>query len=277
MPDTDLVYARPSDNIAHRVLASAVTSSGLAAGTLASIYDRDPASAITLSGGSPAWLRWDFSGLSGYGPLKWVVFLALEWANTGTRTITFQANSSDSWAAPPVSVPVTPPTVDANETEWPVNFAIDLTHLTGVYTNAHTWVRLLFTDSGSPEGVAPTIGDVFLATSRRTLTPLGIGWQKKPEYPSIVHRTPAGRRLAYSQDVRQYVIRGRQVLTDDEWADVEFLHEDTRGPVTPFPLQLVPDEQPLFVTFDDLDCTRIAEDRNDVAMRFVEVVSDRVG
>lgn len=273
MPNSlrDLIYAVPSDNIAHRVPAS-TSSSGVSGSTpLANIYDRDPASVITMTGASPWWLRWDFSGLSGYGPIKWLVFLNLQWLANGTRTITFQANSSDSWGAPPITLATAPPAASA-DFYWPQNFAVDLTSL-GAYTNAHNWVRLLFTDSGA--GAAPTIGEVLLYTARRTILDFAPGVSHTRRYPHVLYRTPAGRRLAYSHDVRERVLEGRQLWSATDWAALELLASDARGPVLPFAVQRG-DTEPLFVTLDgDLVGSRAAH-RYETSVRFLEVMTDRV-
>lgn len=271
MPLSDIVYAHPSDNVA---ALGVITSTGVSGSTpIANVRDLDPATVVTFTGGAHWWLKWDFTGVSAYAPIKWLVLVGLRWPWVSGRKIQFEAHTSDNFSTPDIGLltdlPVNPSTLH------PMNVAIDLTGLTA-YNATHDWIRVTFVDPSG--GAPPTLGEVLLCKARRTLNNVEPGVEYGVMYPHVSHLTPAGRRLMYSHEVRQRWMEGRQMWSSAELTALDALYEDARGAVKAFPIQRVASEEPWFVTFDrELSHSRFAVGtRRRATVRFVEVVDDRV-
>jgi hypothetical protein len=269
-----LAFARPVDNVA--MSAYVLESSDPPDATARNIIDGDPGTAVGLpakEGGARTWW-WTFGFTQvPVGPLRWVTLLASNWRQTtsASRHLYVQAAASNSWGAPPYSVEAALPGVAPDDT-YPPNISID----TPTMPAGLPWVRLLFTDA-SAYGPGPVAGDIWLATAKRTVQGLASGMRWEVRYAMVVQNSPAGRRFAYSHDVRQIVVNGRNYYTDAEWQEIAWLIDETRGGAKPFLIHTAPTAEPLLVVFGE---TPQHEQENanlhTIEFEFAEVVADGV-
>jgi hypothetical protein len=186
------LYAHHLDNVAplSTVTASAEDPAYLAV----NLIDRNPGKPAKLTTTSGYWLG-DF----GEGGAQVISAVAL-WKHNfdpGLEVL-FQANDTDAWADPALSVAIPIPALP--EDDYPFDPWVDLRDAVGFdpYLGYRYW-RLVVTGTNS-EPVA--VGDLWLSSELRELRYLQDPVDVEEEHPVIEHRTDFKVSLIYDRGVR---------------------------------------------------------------------------
>ena len=182
MPFSHVLYNRYSDNIAPSATVTVQTGTAATGYPPSYINDRNASRPSKLNETTGAWL-FDF------GSAKTVAIFALFHANfQAGLQFHLQANSADSWGAPPFDTIITMPAWNA--ARFPGQPWVDLRTLPGY--NAYQYWRLAVL---SANAVALAVGDVWMGGTVRSFN---LQVNDKPKYnrPQIEHST-SYRRLRY--------------------------------------------------------------------------------
>lgn len=224
-----LIYGRPSDLIAGQAIPSVQSGTEDPDYPAANLADQNPAKPAKLTTPTGAWLL-DF------GTAKSVDLVALIHHNLDQGLdVRIQANSSNSWATPPLDQAITIPA--DHEDGYPVNPFVDLT---GISPRSYQYWRLAVVGTNS---AAVAVGELVIVGTKRTLeVNLSWGATDEEEHPVIEHRTEYGVVTTYDLSVKWRRLVGEVDTTDAGAASLQALMRDARGRARAFLIVPDPDQ-----------------------------------
>jgi hypothetical protein len=198
------LYARPQTNIAPRSTISVSAGVEDADYPAANLANLNPAKPAKLTGGSGAWL------IDAGTPVALVVIALIHHNLDPAATLTVEANSADSWGAPPLSQAITIPADDADG--YPRNPWVDLR--VGRVPDAdrtYRYWRIVVADNPDPVAIGEVLPCTELLGFECDLQP---GAADKEEHPIIEHRTDHGVSTRYPLGPKWRTWSGELNLTE---------------------------------------------------------------
>lgn len=225
------IYARASHNLAQNATVTVSAGTEDALYVAANLINLNPAKPAKIGETDGAWLF-------DYGTAVCLVLIAIIHHNfaSGVTTLSVQANSSDSWADPPLDEEITIPADDADN--YPRNPWIDLRDvLPAAEDRTYRYWRIVV--ASNPEPVA--VGEVMMTDEglefERNLQP---GMGEGEEQPVIEHRTDHGVSTIYHLGPKWRTWKGELILeTPAAMAAFRALYQDAHGRALGF--LLIPD------------------------------------
>lgn len=174
------------------------------------LVDNKPSPMHKLSAKTGAWLKLDFGSAQ---TMK--VAALLNHDLTSAATVKFQANSSDSWGAPPVDQTLT----------------YRSPHIFYVFNQSYRWARFTIDDSGN--SYYPAVGELWVGTY--TQFTRNFNWPQRGNEGRVASLvSQAGVRSGFRiSDVQQYGLAW-SALKAAEYAEVKALYDGTQSGTQPF-------------------------------------------
>lgn len=227
------VYCRPTDIVtANSAITASAEDSGYPASLLGNKNPAHPAKLTTTSG----WWLFVFHAAQ----VLDLVALIQHNLDAGLA-VYLQANSSDSWVSPPLSIAFTIPAIRADNFRW--NVYLDLT---AVSSRSYLYWRL-YVSGTNTYNVA--IGEVLLIATKRTLSPnIEASFSRELNHPVVEHKTDANVPTIYDLGIQWETIRATIKNTESGADDQETLFRSAGGRSQPFLFILDPGTtEPLYV------------------------------
>jgi hypothetical protein len=222
---SDLIYARPSDDVAAAVTPTLKTGTINALYPITRLIAGDPKlAAKTTSTGDSRWL-WTFNDPQRVD----AVWLPMYNSPPGT-VLRWEGHTADDWSSPTVSVSVTVPAYGG---DLPRGLFFDVT-ADPDYDEAGLEYWSLFVPNGS---LITALAGIFISARKRTGINLEHGVARPRMRLVTAHERADGDLFIYDRGQNLLSIRGR-LITDTAagYDDYLLLHEDCRGPLYPFPV-----------------------------------------
>jgi hypothetical protein len=213
------VYCRPTDIVtANAAITASAADSGYPPSLLGNKNPAHPAKLTTTSG----WFLFTFTAA------QILAMVALIQHNLDAGLAVYlQANSSDSWASPPLSVAFTIPAIRADNFRW--NVYLDLS---AVSPRTYKYWRVYVSGTNS-YNVA--IGEVLLIATKRTLSPnIEASFTRELNHPVIEHKTDANVPTIYDLGIQWETIHATIKNTETGADDQETLFRSAGGRSQPF-------------------------------------------
>lgn len=212
------LYSRYSDNVASLVTPAVDSGTEDTSYPAANLVDKDPGKPAKLTTTTGSW-TWDF------GSAQRVDLFGLIHHNlTAGLSVKIQANATASWATPTINQAVTIPVLPPDG--YPLNPFIDLTASAGYSAAGFRFWRLVIVGANT-NPVA--IGEVWLGTTKRTLSWVLYGIEYVDAFPMIEHRTDFLVSHVYSFGVRSRRLTGLVRMTNTVRDDLVAWARDQRG------------------------------------------------
>jgi hypothetical protein len=277
-PQFNTIYQFYSDEVAR--LATITVESGAVVSPVdpdyapASLVDDNPAKVAKIDDTSGAWL---FE----YASAQRIDLAALIHHNFDESTgspgvsVRLEANTSNSWGAPPFSATFTiPPWFSVGTRRWPVNPWLDLTQATGYTTTGYRYWRLVV--DGNSQDLQ--LGEVWFGSQIRRFEPNDLKWGLTPgaHKPQIENRTSFEISTTYSRGTTVWRQEADLMADDTLAAELERHWYDVEGRARPWlliPSGPIDDDRAYLVRYatTDRQMQWNWENANDMRLAFQEV------
>lgn len=263
----NLIFGRPTDNVSPVSIGGGVdwvVESGTedAAYPAANLTNGRPSKPAKLTTTTGAWVR-DFSAAQ---QVDWV-FIPMHNLSAGLTDVLIQANATNAWSSPSLSVAMTVPTW--HEDGFPPGFWVDLTSVTP--RSYRFWRFAVLTANAS----AVAIGEIMLFATKRQLLH-NIHWDLEPgeEHDLVEHITPRGVSIVFDEGVKVRELRGMTETTQAGFDAITSWRRSCHGRVRPTAIVLDPAKNDaMLVRWADKKLTwrEHAVNTIEVALQFTEL------
>lgn len=223
----DLIYHRPSDNVADTVTPSLLTGTANANFPLTRLYDGDPATAFKTTSTGDCRVVWDYTSAQRVD----CVWVPIHNALAGT-VLRFEGHTANTWATPTVSATHT---VQAYRQGLPQGVFIDVTAASGYSASGLRYWSLFVPNTG----IVTALGEIIISSRKRTTKNLLRGVQRDQSRLQTRHARADGGFFKYDRGVTTWAVRGRVIPTSDTvYDDYVALWDDTKDGIEPFGIVL---------------------------------------